>query len=118
MPVKHHCLLFVYHQHQEIRCPMHIICARINCIKIFLLIVRQFTTDELNVATSSYNTLIGKGGFGSVYLGIFHGLEVAVKVLDVSVVQYVINFDKLSTSFLIIIAKSEDRNVWSFFLGG
>ena len=49
--------------------------------------MRQFTTDELHIATSSYNSLIGKGGFGSVYLGIFHGLEVAVKVLDVSVVQ-------------------------------
>ena len=53
----------------------------------FLHTVRQFTTDKLNIATSSYDTLIGKGGFGSVYLDIFHGLEVAVKVLDVSVVQ-------------------------------
>ena len=50
-------------------------------------IVRQFSKDELNVATSSYGTLIGKGGFGKVYLGIFHGLEVALKELDVSEVQ-------------------------------
>ena len=49
-------------------------------------IVQRFSKDELNVATS-YGTLIGKGGFGKVYLGIFHSLEVAVKVVDVSEVQ-------------------------------
>ena len=50
--------------------------------------VRQFTKEELDKATSSYGALIGKGGFGSVYLGVFHGLEVAVKKLDVSGLEY------------------------------
>jgi hypothetical protein len=46
----------------------------------------QFTSKELAEATNGYrrSTLIGKGGYGSVYKGLVRGcLEVAIKVLTV-----------------------------------
>ncbi|KAF7051648.1 hypothetical protein CFC21_059870 [Triticum aestivum] len=44
--------------------------------------IRRFTYAELKVITNNFQTIVGKGGFGIVYLGILeNGDEVAVKVL-------------------------------------
>jgi hypothetical protein len=44
--------------------------------------IRRFTYAELKLITKDFQSIIGKGGFGSVYHGILeNGDEVAVKVL-------------------------------------
>ncbi|VAI11660.1 unnamed protein product [Triticum turgidum subsp. durum] len=44
--------------------------------------IRRFTYAELKLITNNFQTIVGKGGFGIVYLGILeNGDEVAVKVL-------------------------------------
>ena len=45
--------------------------------------VCEFTDEEVIQATNDMNFLIGKGEFGRVYRGSYHGTEVAVKILDV-----------------------------------
>ena len=48
--------------------------------------LRVFNHSELLAATSDFVNLIGKGGFGRVYKGEYHGTELAVKVLNEPVV--------------------------------
>lgn len=44
--------------------------------------IRRFTYAELKLITNNFQSIIGKGGFGTVYHGILeNGDEVAVKVL-------------------------------------
>lgn len=44
--------------------------------------IRRFTYAELKLITKDFQSIIGKGGFGTVYHGILgNGDEVAVKVL-------------------------------------
>ena len=44
--------------------------------------VREFKAIELEKSTERFSTLIGKGGFGQVFRGIFHHLPIAVKLLN------------------------------------
>ena len=46
--------------------------------------MREFTNAEVQAATSSLANVVGKGGFGKVYKGTYQGLDVAVKVFEVS----------------------------------
>ena len=48
--------------------------------------LRVFEHSELVAATTDFKNLIGKGGFGKVYKGEYHGTEIAVKVLSEEVV--------------------------------
>ena len=57
----------------------------------FLLLtvgVRQFTPHELTLASSNFSELVGKGGFGKVYRGVFHHQAVAIKQLDSVIALY------------------------------
>lgn len=50
--------------------------------------VQRFTQQCLEVATQNYKTMIGEGGFGSVYRGtLTDGQEVAVKVRSATSTQ-------------------------------
>ncbi|GLJ06565.1 hypothetical protein SUGI_0042110 [Cryptomeria japonica] len=42
----------------------------------------EFTEEDIKVATNNYSTVIGKGGFGSVFYGKLSGYDVAVKILS------------------------------------
>ena len=44
--------------------------------------LREFTEEEVGVATQSFTRLVGKGSFGSVYKGEIQHIPVAVKVID------------------------------------
>ena len=44
--------------------------------------VREFSDKEILESTRDLDALIGKGGFGRVYKGNYHGTDVAIKVLS------------------------------------
>lgn len=48
---------------------------------------RQYTYSEILQMTNNFETVIGKGGFGTVYLGFAGDCQVAVKMLSPSSVQ-------------------------------
>ena len=65
--------------------------------------VREFTDLEITEATSDLSTLIGKGGFGRVYRGTYHGTDIAVKVLsEVSVHYALTNYCKYVCMHVVI----------------
>ncbi|XP_059066755.1 putative leucine-rich repeat receptor-like serine/threonine-protein kinase At2g14440 [Cryptomeria japonica] len=41
----------------------------------------EYTEEDIKAATNNYSTIIGKGGFGSVFYGQLSGTDVAVKIL-------------------------------------
>lgn len=49
---------------------------------LLAIIVHRFAPEELASATNNYAELVGKGGFGRVYRGVFCHQDVAVKQLD------------------------------------
>ncbi|KAI3521455.1 hypothetical protein L1887_10923 [Cichorium endivia] len=48
---------------------------------------QQYTYSDIQSITSNFNVVIGKGGFGTVYLGYIGDTEVAVKMLSESSLQ-------------------------------
>ena len=42
----------------------------------------MFSSSEIKTASTEFKHCIGKGGFGIVYRGIFHGTDIAIKVLN------------------------------------
>ncbi|XP_076906325.1 nodulation receptor kinase-like [Bidens hawaiensis] len=49
--------------------------------------IQSFTLEQMESATQNYKTLIGEGGFGSVYRGTLKGQEIAVKVRSANSTQ-------------------------------
>ena len=48
---------------------------------------RQFTNSDIQMITNNFETLLGQGGFGKVYLGYVEGTPVAVKMISRSAIE-------------------------------
>ncbi|XP_059075247.1 leucine-rich repeat receptor-like serine/threonine-protein kinase At2g14510 isoform X2 [Cryptomeria japonica] len=48
----------------------------------FQKLVVEYSEEDIKAATNNYSTIIGKGGFGSVFYGKLSGNDVAVKILS------------------------------------
>ena len=48
---------------------------------------QQYSFDELVKITNNFDTILGRGGFGTVYCGLIDDTQVAVKMLSPSSVQ-------------------------------
>lgn len=48
---------------------------------------RQYTYSDLAMITNSFDRILGRGGFGTVYHGLIDDIQVAVKMLSASSVQ-------------------------------
>ena len=48
----------------------------------YFIVVREFDFNDIKTATGNFSDLsiIGEGGFGTVYLGIHKGTKVAIKI--------------------------------------
>ena len=46
-----------------------------------VIVVREFSEQELETATKSFSELLGNGSFGSVYKGMLQHTHIAVKVM-------------------------------------
>lgn len=44
--------------------------------------LRMLSNSEIKSASMDFKDCIGKGGFGVVYKGVFHGTDIAIKVLN------------------------------------
>ncbi|KAM7276819.1 hypothetical protein ACFE04_018685 [Oxalis oulophora] len=68
--------------------------AKKNKVATKTISIQQFSLRHIEVATHSYKTMIGEGGFGSVFRGtLFDGQEVAVKVRSATSTQGTREFD-------------------------
>lgn len=66
--------------------------------------IQTYTLEDIEIATQKYRTLIGEGGFGSVYQGTLpDGQEVAVKVRSATSTQGTREFEN---EVKVIINKS------------
>ena len=65
---------------------------------------------KVMTSTMNFNDLIGKGAFGKVYRGVYHGTSIAVKVLN-EVREYIVSRSVLVLSKLNFIQGVGEKGI-------
>ena len=72
---------------------------------------QRFTLSEVQKITNNFSSVIGKGGFGTVFHGSIGENQVAVKMLSESSAQGYREFQAEVSSILIIKALQYNKNI-------
>ena len=91
---------------------IRIVCRSDRCVYIIVTSqLREFSEADLDAMTGGFQTMIGRGSFGSVYKGVYGHTAVAVKVIEPVSVCSMCPFASCVPAFVIQTALQDVNKV-------